>query len=65
MELTTPHGRRSQCLAVVHVIGRQISEVDGTDDAVGLMTRPLQNVDLSLQRPCELLAIWHHPESGP
>ena len=65
MELTTPDGRRSQCLAVVHIIGRQIAEVDGADDAMRFMARPFKNVDLTLERPSVLLTLGHHPECGP
>lgn len=65
VKLTTPNGRRSQCLAVVHIIGTQIAEVDGANDAMGFMARPFKNVDLTLQRPSVLLTLRHHPQCRP
>ena len=65
VNLTAPHSRRSQRLAEVHIIGRQNPNVDGADDAMGLMARPLENVDLTHQRPSVLLTLRHHPDCRP
>ena len=65
VKLTAPHSRRSHRLAEVGIIGRQIPKVDGTDDAIGFMSHPIENVDLTVQRLSVLLTLRHHPECRP
>ena len=49
----------------MNVAGRQVTKMNRTDDAVRLISSPLQDVNFALKRPAELLVLRHHPERGP